>query len=156
MELERQVIEVIAADRLHIPVSSMDGKLKRRKEKLAKAVDLSEHAYEFAGDRVYARVEAGDTMKARGMKEAIDVFAEAYPRHGQILRGLIEEERAVREVNMYFGVNSGCKLTADDYLGVMQSLGFSEAGARVLYPELMNVSRNLSRKRAEERSILVG
>jgi hypothetical protein len=56
-------------------------------------------------------------------------------------------------------VNAGKKLTAEDYLGVMENLGFSETSARNLYPELIEVSRNLSRRKArkdEERSILIG
>jgi len=36
------------------------------------------------------------------------------------------------------------------------NLGFSEGMAKKLYPELMEVSRNLSRKRDEERRIMVG
>ncbi|MBM3233675.1 hypothetical protein FJZ19_01130 [Candidatus Pacearchaeota archaeon] len=157
-QLERQIIELIATDRIHIPISSMDGKLKRQKPKIAQAILLPRQ--EFHGERVYARVEQDDvTEKARTMRQAIDQFAEQYPRHGKILNGLIEETRQAKETNLYFGVNAGCRLTADDYLGVMQSLGFSEATARNLYPELMEVSRNLARRKAredEERSVLVG
>ena len=36
--LERQIIQLIATDRIDIPISSMSGKLKRRKPKLAEAV----------------------------------------------------------------------------------------------------------------------
>jgi hypothetical protein len=39
----------------------------------------------------------------------------------------------------------------------MQDLGFSQAISERLYPELMDISRKLSRKRDEiERSILIG
>jgi len=154
--LERQIIELIATDRIDVPISSMSGKLKRQKPKMAQLVDLSEYDGNFEGNRVHARVEEEDRMKARGMSDAIDEFAEQYPRHGEILRGMIAEQRVVRESHLYFGVNPGCKLTADDYLGVMQNLGFSEATARSLYPELMDVSRKISRKRDEERSVLIG
>ena len=41
-------------------------------------------------------------------------------------------------------------------MGVMKSLGFTEAISRDLYPELMEVSRKLSRKRDEERSVMIG
>ena len=153
---ERKVLELIATDRIGIPIKSMAGKLDRTKPNLAKAIDLGECGMRYTGDRVYAEVRNEDTLKARGMKEAIGVFAEAYPRHGKILKGLIEEQRAVREVNMYFGVNPGCKLTADDYLGVLTSMGFTEATAQKLYPELMDISRKLARKRDEERSTLIG
>ncbi len=154
--LERQIISLIAADRIDIPISSMSGKLKRLKPKMAKQIDLQEYGNRFEGERVYARVGELETEKARGMKEGIETFSMMYPRYGAVLNGLIEEKRIEREVNMYFGVNPGCRLTSEDYLGVMKNLGFSESGARDLYPELMEVSRNLSRKRNEERSILIG
>ncbi len=38
--IERQVIEIIATDRIDIPISSMSGKLKRGKKKLAQALEL--------------------------------------------------------------------------------------------------------------------
>ncbi len=154
-QIERQVIELIATDRIDIPISSMSGKLKRQKPKLAIAIGLPNGQY--FGERVYARVEQDDvTLKARTIAEAINQFADEYPRHGAILKGRIEETRAAKETNLYFGVNPGCRLTADDYINVMAGLGFTERTARDLYPELMDISRNLSRKRQEERSILIG
>lgn len=159
-QLERQIIEIIATDRINIPVSSMSGKLKREMPKLAQALNLSEYDNNFRGERVYARVEIDDvTQKARTMSEAVDEFAAQYSRHGKILKGMIAEKRQAKESNLYFGVNPGCKLTADDYMGVMRKLGFSEQRAEGLYDELMKVSRNLSRttKRADqERSVLIG
>lgn len=153
--IERQLIQLIAADRLDIPISSMSGKLKRMKPKLAQEVNFGGDAYE--GDRVYARVRVDDaTQKARTMSQAIGVFSEQYPRHGAVLQGLIEETRIARETSLYFGVNPGCRLTADDYLGVMSNLGFTENQARSLYIPLMDASRNISKKRDEERSILIG
>ena len=156
-ELERSVIELIATDRLHMPISSMSGKLKRRQPKIAKALDLDEHDGDFEGERVYARVEEEDIMKSRTMKEGVTAFSEKYPRYGKILRGLIEEERAAKETHLYFGVNEGRRLTADDYVGVMTDLGFTDVAAQRLYPELMNISRGMKRKRQEvERRILIG
>lgn len=38
MNTERQLIELIATDRIEMPISSMSGKLKRQKPKLAQAV----------------------------------------------------------------------------------------------------------------------
>ena len=78
---ERQLIELIATDRISIPVKSMGGKLDRQKPRLAKAINLENGVY--AGDRVYARVETDETMKARGMREAIDLFAEQYPEEAE-------------------------------------------------------------------------
>jgi hypothetical protein len=154
--LERRIIELVAADRIDIPISSMSGKLKRMKPKLADKVDILGYDNFYVGNRVYARVESEDKMKARGMNEGIELFEREFPRYGKIVRGMIEEQRAKKETHLYFGVNEGSKLTADDYMGVMTNLGFNESTARSLYPELMDISRKLSRKRQEERSILIG
>lgn len=152
---ERQIIGLIAADRLHIPLSSLDGKLKRMKPKLANAVVLPNEQRAYNGERVYARIECESMQKARGMKEGVEVFCEQFPQYGTILKGMIEEERVARETHLYFGTQEGKRLTADDYLGVMANLGFSEASARSMYGELMDVSRNISKKRDEERSIML-
>lgn len=156
-KLERQIMDLIATDRIFIPIKSMAGKLERRRPKIAEAMDMRDGSY--VGDRAYARISLETGSKARGMADSIELFAEQYPRHGAILKGLIAEERVLREPHLYFGMNPGSRLTSDDYMGVMTSMGFTEATAERLYPELMEVSRNLSRqkKRAdEERSILIG
>jgi len=152
---EKRIIEIIATDRIDIPISSMSGKLKRQKPNLARAVQLLP-GESFEGDRVYARLEAEDVNKARGMRDGIELFKQEYPKYGSILEGYIQENRVLRETHLYFGMNPGARLSAEDYLGVMENLGFSEGTARSLYPELMEVSRKLSRKREEERSILIG
>src|SRR3989344_5042206 len=154
--LERQIIELVATDRIDMPISSMSGKLKRAKPKLAQAVDLAEYHGNFTGDRVYARVESEDVEKARGMREGVSEFSKKFPNNGKILEGIIQEKRKARETHLYFGVNEGRRLTSADYMGVMRNLGFSEARAEGLYQELMGVSRNLSRQRDEERSVLIG
>ena len=154
--LERHVIALVAADRMDIPVSSMSGKLKRMKPKLAPQITLPNEAKPYNGERVYARIETENEQKARGMREGIEIFCEKHPQYGKILQGLIEEERVVRETHLYFGMNEGKRLTADDYLTVMADLGFGEASARSLYHELIEVSRNISKKRDEERSIMLG
>jgi len=156
-DIERKVIRIIATDRIDIPISSMSGKLKRQKPKLAKGLGLNP-GDSFEGERVYARVEErDDIMRARGMKEGIDRFSSEYPRYGKILRGYIEEERATSETHVYFGMYDGKRLTSADYMEVMTNLGFSEGVARNLYPELMDISHKLTKKRdGEERSILIG
>ena len=154
-DIERKIITLIATDRIDIPISSMSGKLKRAKPKIGKDIaEIISESYE--GERVYARIAQEDEMKARGMKEGIALFSQQFPRYGSILSGMIEEQRAYREKHLYFGTNPGARLTADDYLDVMTGLGFSELRSRELYPELMEVSRNISRKRDEERSVMVG
>ena len=152
--LERQLIEVIATDRIDKPISSMSGKLKRRKPKLAQAVELPDKKYK--GERVWARIDEEDKQKTRGMKEGVEKFEQQFPRYGRILRGYIDEQRTVREKYLVFGMNDGCRITSKDYMGVMQNLGFSPAIAERLYPELMDISHKLKRKRDEtERSILI-
>lgn len=154
--IERQLIEIVAADRIDKPISSMSGKLKRMKPVLAKALPLVPGDV-FEGERVSARVSTDETMKARGMREGIDKFSQEFPRYGKILNGYIEEQRALSETHLYFQMNDGRKLTQTDYMGVMQNLGISEGHARALYPALMEVSHKLARQRNEgERSILIG
>lgn len=153
-QFERQVIELVAADRAYIPVSSLDGKLKRMRVGLAQQLNVPGGKY--VGERVFARVDDDDCMKARGIKEGIAAFAEQYPRHAAVLTGLIEEKRMERETHLYFGINAGCRLTADDYLGVMANLGFTEAQARTLYAPLIETSRAIAKKRDEERSVMIG
>jgi len=156
-KLERQLIEIVALDRIDKPISSMSGKLKRRKPKLAKAVDLSDFKNHYDGNRVWARVQYDDKLKARGMKEGIEKFESQFPKYGRILRGYIEEQRTIRETYLYFEMQDSCRITSNDYLGIMQDLGFSQAISKRLYPELIDISRKLSRKRDEiEKSILIG
>lgn len=153
---EQYVIRLIAMDRLEIPISSLSGKLKREKPKFAQTIPMPESG-RYNGERVYARVESEDLLKARKLKEAVADFTKKYPNPGKILQGMIAEQRQSRETHMYFGVREGCKLTADDYMGVMKDLGFSEVRAKDLYPELMKVSQNIRKKRQEaERRVLIG
>jgi hypothetical protein len=155
-DLERKIIEIIATDRIDKPISSMSGKLKRSKPKLAKTVELGEGT-SFQGDRTYARIETSNRDKARGMRAGIEKFKENYPREGAVLEGYIAEQRIASETHLVFGMYEGCRITSDDYISVMTSLGFTEATAKKLYPELMDISRNLAKKRDEvERSILIG
>lgn len=154
--IETQLARLVAAERLFIPVSSIDNKLKKRRPVMAKAIALPDGGYQ--GERFYARVETEEvTAKARTMAQAVDQFAEQYPRHGDILKGLIAETRQARETNMYFGMTAGSRLTSEDYLGVMKDLGFTATQANALYGPLMDASRNISRARSDgERSILIG
>lgn len=152
-DLETKLIELIAVDRIDIPISSMSGKLKRLKPKLAKQIDIEN---EYDGERVWARISEEDKNKARGIREGIEKFKQEFPKYGRILEGYIEEQRAIREKYLVFGMKPECRITSNDYINVMKNLGFTETTAEKLYPELMEISRNLSRKREEyERSILI-
>ena len=93
--LEQQVISLIAMDRLHIPISSMSGKLKRRQPKQAKSIKLEKS---YSGERVYARVEEEDLNKARGVKEGIKMFEEQFPKYASILKGFIEANRGYNRI----------------------------------------------------------
>jgi hypothetical protein len=154
--MENKVLSLIAQDRLHIPLSSLDQKLKRSKTKEAKDIASKLGSSRFVGERLYAFVESEDKDRARGMKEAFAEFSAEFPKYGAILAGKIAEKRTVAEEHLYFGVNPGCRLTADDYMEVMTDLGLSENTARSLYPDLMDVSRKLAKARSEDRSIIVG
>ncbi len=153
-ETESALIRLIATDRLHIPISSISGKLKRAKPKLVEAVDFPGKTFE--GDRAYARIENSNTMKAKGMRAGVEAFSEAHPKYGAILQEMIAEEREVRKSTLYFGMYEGTRLSSNDYMGVMTNLGFTPERAEMLYGELMKVSRNMTRKRDEvERDILI-
>jgi len=152
--MERGILELIAWDRIDIPISSLSGKLKRGKPKLGKALGLENG--EYNGERVYARVETKNEQKARGMAEGIEKFCENYPTEGKILSGYIAEQRKVSETHLYFGMNEGKRLTEDDYSMVLKSMGYSEGMAKNMYPVLIEASRKLSKARDEERSVMIG
>ena len=157
--MERKILELIAGDRLDIPLSSMHQKLAKSKKNSAENIAdvlASINNRRFDGERVYAKVKDEDKERARGMKEAIEEFDEEFPKYGKILRGKIIEKRIKREKHLYFGINEGCKLTSEDYGGIMMGLGLSERVALNLYPEIMEISRKLEKARDEERSIIVG
>ena len=154
MNTERQLVKLIATDRIHKPISSLSGKLKRGQPKVAKAVDFSGDSYD--SDRTWARVDLTDRSKARGMKEGIAKFADNFPKYGDILQGYIQEQRTFREKYLVFGMQENSRVTADDYINVMTDLGLSEGTAKSLYPELIDMSRKLAKKRDEtERAILL-
>lgn len=154
---EKVVLELIATDRLYIPMSSLGKKLERSRKSLAKGIAEVVGTEGFDGERFYARVEEEDREKARGMREAVDLFKQKHPAYGRELEDMIREKRNVREKHLEFGMQPEKRLTADDYLGVMQSLGFTEATARAMYPDLMQVSYSLQKKRNfEQRSVIVG
>ena len=53
---ERQLVQLIATDRIEIPISSMSGKIKRQKPKLAKEIDLNPWQGKYQGERVYGKL----------------------------------------------------------------------------------------------------
>ena len=151
--MESEILQLITTDRIEIPFSSLDQKLRRARKKNASEIAASG---DFTGERVYAFVQDEDKERARGMKEAVTEFEQEFPKYGRILRGKIDEKRVKSETHLYFGMNPDCRLSNQDYMGIMTGLGLSERAAQVFYPELMNISRNLTNKRNEERSVIVG
>lgn len=158
-KIQSEIMLLIAKDRIEIPLSSMYQKIKRTKKKDAeglagKLVDSFDSSFE--GERAFAYVANEDKDKARGMKEAIAEFAAEFPKYGAILVGKIAEKRTLTEQHLYFGVNTGSRLTTEDYIGVMQTLGMSENSAKNLYPDLLKISRKLENSREDDRSIIIG
>jgi hypothetical protein len=155
--IEQGLLELIAKDRIEIPISSMSGKLKRSKPKVACEIDFSDVSGDFSGERVYGCVVSEERRKARGLRAGVDLYCKQFPKHGKILNGMIEEERVSREKHLYFGLHEGRRISSAAYMSVMGELGFSETTAERLYPEIMGISYGLSRKRGNpERSILIG
>lgn len=158
--IEQKILYLVATDKSEIPVSSFDGKLKRLRTKLASGIDLSDYDNDFSGERVFARVEESDEMRARGLREAINEFRREYPKYGKILEKLIKQKRNQREVHLYFGMQPESKLTREDYVKVMRDLGLSQHSAERLYPILMEISSGLQQKRKKTgkdvRSIIIG
>lgn len=153
---EAQLLQLIAVDRIDIPVSSMSGKLKRQKPKIASSVNIEGYkGKRFDGERTYARLEEEDKEKARGTKEGIEEFTRQYPAYGAKLQTMIDEKRTVRERHLYFGMQPGKRIATADYMNVMESLGFSSAIAEGMYNALMDASRKISKARDEERSVMV-
>jgi len=153
--LERQIIELVAIDRLYIPSSSFDGKLKRRRKKVAESIETSKKGFE--GERTYARIEEEDKKKAKDMRAGIEEFCKDFPKYGRILNAMIEKERVKRERHLYFGMLEGRRLATEDYMYVLKDMGLSPAIAEEYYDVAMEISRNLVKKREEkERSVLIG
>ena len=157
--MQKNIIGLIAEDRIELPFSSFRNKLQKRKLTVARdlADALGGVGSSFSDGRVYARVEAKDRSLARGMKEAIAEFSEEYPAYGNILKGKVAEKRGSREEHLYFGMEENSRLSGSDYLEVLKDLDISEHQAHRMYPALMESSRRLHYARDKtERSIIVG
>ena len=154
---EQELVTLIAMDRLDMPLSSLDSKLRRRRLSLAKGVAESMGNASYAETRrTHASVEYEDKHLARGMKEAIAEFVEEFPKQGEVLKEKVREKRMSREKHLYFEMNPGTHLSGDDYLTVLKDLGLSEHRAHVLYPSLMEISNSLAAESNKQRSAIVG
>jgi hypothetical protein len=159
-DLERQVIQLVATDRLYIPSSSFDGKLERSRPKLAKALDFSDG--DFQGERAYARVVDSNKHVSKDMRAGIAKFEAEHPQYGKILNGYIEEARVKKEQHVYFGMNDGKRVTREDYLGVIEGMGLGPAISERYLDAAMDISRTMQAKREKsgkpeaERRVLIG
>ena len=84
-ELEKQIINIVATDRLYVPSSSFDGKLERSRKKIGKSLELSEDFYQ--GDRVYARIEIVNKHRSKDLRAGVEEFCSEHPQYGKILNG---------------------------------------------------------------------
>jgi hypothetical protein len=160
-ELEREVIGLVATDRLYMPSSSFDGKLERSRPKLGKAIvnleEFQETGQKFQGERAYARVESVNKSKARDMRAGVEQFAKEFPQYGKILNGMIETERVKKETHLQFGMQDGKRLTKDDYIDVLTNMGLGPVTAEKYCDVALDISRSMNRKRGyEDRSVLIG
>jgi hypothetical protein len=152
--IENKVIGLIAVDRIDISLSSMHQKLARKKKSLADGIaDIVTESY--SGERAYADVITEDNNKARGYKEGVKEFSKQYPKYGKILIGMIEHKRAQKDTYLEFGLNSGKKLSSQDYITVMKSVGLTDSQAMKMYPVVSEVSRKLADAKTESRTILL-
>lgn len=158
---EEQVRMLIAYDQLDIPLNSLHGKANRRSDKIAGSIaELVENNANFGN--AIASVRYQDQQKARALREAVDIFCARNPAAGRELQTVIEDKRVEREVYLSYGLQTGSRLSANDYMTAMQSIGIGPARAEKLYPILLETSRDLQRARGREqttcdpREILVG
>ena len=156
-EPEKIVRKLVAMNDLRIPLSSLYQKNKKIEKEYA--LGISNYVGQKAdfGNSVTAYIEKTEKQKARGMEEGIEEFSKQYPRYGNILKGLIDEKRAKKEVYLNYCVNLGYKLNDNEYVSVMRDLGLSDEEASMMFPKLMDISARLKKKQKEGlREILIG
>jgi hypothetical protein len=156
-EPEKLVRKLVAMNDLRIPFSSLYQKNKKIEKEYA--LGISNYVGQNAdfGNSVSANVEKTEKQKARGMEEGIEEFSKQYPRYGNILKGLIDEKRAKKEVYLNYCVNLGYKLNDNEYVSVMRDLGLTDEEAGIMFPKLMGISARLKKKQKEGlREILIG
>jgi hypothetical protein len=156
-EPEKLVRKLVAMNDLRIPFSSLYQKNKKIEKEYA--LGISNYVGQSAdfGNSVSAYVEKTEKQKARGMEEGIEEFSKQYPRYGNILKGLIDEKRAKKEVYLNYCVKLGYKLNDNEYINVMRDIGLTDTEAEAMFPKLMDISARLKKKQKEGlREILVG
>jgi len=156
-EIEKLVRWLIASDIVYRPLKSLGEKGVRRLDKTAGSIaDLVQKKSEV-GERVIARIEEkSEDEKARTVNEGIKEFRKKYPKYGDILKDIIDEKRSNRNKYLIYGLKQEYKLGEDDYLKVMEDLGFEKREASSMYPHIVSISERLKKANVyEERSILL-
>jgi len=156
-EQEKIVRKLVAINNLKVPLSSLYQKAKKIENEFALGIQNYVLQKADFGNSIQAFVEDEEKQKARGMREGISEFEKQFPRYGRILNGLIEEKRTEREIYLKYGLNDGYTLADSEYVSVMRDIGLSDSEAAHVFPELMNASYRLQKKKKEGlRSILIG
>jgi hypothetical protein len=156
-EVEKLTRRLIASDILYRPLKSLGEKGVRRLDRVASNIsDLLKDDSEM-GERVTAKIEYRDEEeKARTLNEGIKEFSKKYPKYGSILEELIEEKRSKHNKYLVYKLNEGFKLGEDDYLSVMEDLGFERREASSLYPHIISFSERIGKSDIYgERNILL-
>ncbi len=152
--IEKIVLDLIAADRLDISLSSMHQKLAKKRKRIAHDVAYSIKD-SYSSERVFADVITEENNKARGYVGGVAAFSEKYPQYGRILKRMIEKKRTEKDRYLEFGMNTGKKLALQDYVSVMTGLGLTGKQAIGMYPGIVEASRKLQNARNETRSVLL-
>ena len=77
--MEENLLKLIATDRIEIPFSSLEQKLRRDKVNIAKDISLGLSGTGYTGNRTFAYTAEEEKERARGMKEAINEFVHEFP-----------------------------------------------------------------------------
>ncbi len=152
MEIDKEIMKIVALDRVHVPFSSAEGKLKRRREKAVSGLDRDD-VLEFSGERAYARIEDKSDSKKRGYEGAVKLFCEKHPKLADELNELVEEQVTKKEERLYFGMHPGARINPGMYEEVMSDIGFTPGEARAVYPTIVEASRRIVKARGIERSV---
>ena len=155
-ELEKKVRKLIASDISYRVLKSLGEKGVRRLDKIAREIEEALETEE-ENERFFAQIKTTPEEKARTLRQGIDAFKEEHPRYGLLLEEMIAKKRIQSNKYLFYKLNSGYKLSEEDYVQVIIDLGFERREASAMYPHILSISERL-RKADEtlERSILLG
>ncbi len=156
-EIEKYVRGLVSADITYRPLKSLGEKGVRRIDKKAEDLAGLLRKGEEKGNRIEARIEERpEEEKARTLNEGIDEFCKKYPPYGKILKGLIEEKRIERRNYLIYNIKEGYKLSEEDYIKILEEIGFNKREAASIYPHILAISERLGKAGENlERNILL-